>query len=287
MERERTIAKPVSVSGIGLHSGAKTFLTLKPATPGSGITFFRSDLNPSLPIPAHIDYVGDARLATTLRRGEVEVATVEHLLAAVYSLEVDNLEAWLEGPEVPSGDGSARIFVDLITAAGLKVQDRDRSIFSIPYPLEAINHEARITAYPEPGGELLLEFLIAYSRLKVPEQTFRIKLSPDHFRREIASARTYGFLEDLSGLEAEGKGKGGSLENAILMSDGKVVNPEGLRFPEELVRHKILDLIGDLALLGRRISGTVVAQYSGHLLNHRLVREISKIMKYAATRETR
>ncbi|MCX5859343.1 MAG: UDP-3-O-acyl-N-acetylglucosamine deacetylase [Proteobacteria bacterium] len=279
MERERTIAKPVSVSGIGLHSGAKTFLTLKPAPPGSGITFFRPDLDPSLPIPARIDYVGDNRFATTLRRGEAEVATVEHLLAAVYSLEVDNLEAWLEGPEVPSGDGSAQIFVDLITAAGLKVQERDRSIFSIPYPLEAVNPEARITAGPEPGNGLSLEFRIAYPRLQVPEQTFHLRLSPELFRREIASARTYGFLEDLSGLKAEGKGKGGSLENAILISDGKVVNPEGLRFPEELVRHKILDLIGDLALLGRRVSGRVAAQYSGHCLNHQLVREISKIMK--------
>jgi len=279
MERERTIAKTVSVSGIGLHSGANARLTLKPAPPGSGIVFFRSDRAPALPIPARIDFVSDDRFATTLCRDGVEVATVEHFLAAAYGLEVDNLEAWIEGPEIPAGDGSARLFVELLTEAGVELQGQPRPVFSVPRPLEAVNHEARIIACPEAGANLFLEFKIAYPHLQISEQTFQLKLSPGDFRREIASARTYGFLENLAGLEAEGKGQGGSLANAILISNGKVINPEGLRFPEELVRHKILDLIGDLALLGRRISGRVAAQYSGHFLNHQLVREMSKIMK--------
>jgi UDP-3-O-[3-hydroxymyristoyl] N-acetylglucosamine deacetylase len=279
MSREKTIRKTVSVSGIGLHSGAKIRLTLKPAPPGSGIVFFRGDLEPARPIPARIDYVRDNRLATTLCREGVEVATVEHLLGAAYGLEVDNLGVWVEGPEVPAGDGSAQLFVELFAEAGEEIQDRPRPVFSVPRPLELAHQEARLAAYPEPGEDLFLEFRIAYPRLQVAEQNFRIKLTREDFLREIAPARTYGFLEDLPGLDAEGKGRGGSLENAILMSNGKAVNPGGLRFPEELVRHKILDLIGDLALLGRRISGRVSAQYSGHYLNHQLVQELSKEIK--------
>lgn len=277
MEHEQSIRAEADFSGVGLHSGERVTLVVKPASPGSGITFFRSDSDPPFSIPARAEHIGGDDSATTLIREGREIGTVEHLLAAVWGMGIDNLEIWVDGPEVPAGDGSAERFVDLLTRAGTVPQDRRRVTRALPSSCEVSEGNSRILARPGAGG-LVLEVRISYPDLGVAEQSFRAELSPDVFRREIAPARTYGFSERLAEMQGRGKARGGSLENAVLLREGKVVNPEGLRFPNELARHKVLDLIGDLALVGKRFTGHVEARYTGHAHHHRLVREIGRLL---------
>lgn len=278
MESERTIRSEAEFSGIGLHSGERVTLTVKPAPPGSGITFVRTDLNPPVSIPARIDFVTDGDSATTLGREGVEVGTVEHFLAAAYGLEIDNLEVWVPGPEIPAGDGSAKGMVDLLARAGAVSQDRRRLTFEIPSTCEVRDGGTWILARPGEGG-LQLNVRIAYPEYEVSEQVFQTELTPAGFEREIAPARTYGFAERLADMSARGKARGGLLENAVVFRGGKIVNPEGLRFPDEPARHKMLDLIGDLSLLGLRISGQVVARYSAHVHHHQLVRKLRELLE--------
>jgi len=277
MEKEQTIRDEARLSGIGLHSGERVGLVVRPASPGSGITFFRSDSDPPVSIPARSEHICGDDSATTLIREGREIGTVEHLLAAVWGMGIDNLEIWVDGPEVPAGDGSAEGFVDLLTRAGIVSQDRRRMIYALPSPCEVSEGNSRILASPGEGG-LVVEARISYPDLGVAEQSFRAELAPEVFRREIAPARTYGFSERLAEMQGRGKARGGSLENAVLLREGKVVNPEGLRFPNELARHKVLDLIGDLALVGRRFTGRVEARFTGHAHHHRLVREIVRLL---------
>lgn len=269
---QKTIRQPVSVSGIGLHSGKPVHLRIAPAPPNSGIVFHVVG-HPD-PIPAAPESVVDSHYRTTIGRNGVRVQTVEHLLAAAAGLGIDNLDVTVDGAEIPATDGSAKPFVALLTAAGRTSQSAPRRRIVIPHPIHVGS-----------GGRWIQ---IA------PSDTFRISYTLDHehpaigtlalscvpsertFIEEFAPARTYGLLKDLGTLRRNGLARGGSLENAVVVGQRGVLN--GLRYRDEFVRHKVLDLIGDLALLGRPVVGHVIARNAGHDLNFQLVLEIQRAL---------
>jgi UDP-3-O-[3-hydroxymyristoyl] N-acetylglucosamine deacetylase len=267
-----TLAKTVTISGIGLHSGARINMTLRPAEPGTGIVFHRIDGPQTVSIAACADNVVDTRMATVLGRGEVRISTVEHLLASLSAYGIDNLHIDIDGPEVPILDGSSVPFATLLDAAGLRKLSRSKTFLSIRHPLSVSDGEKRINIIP--SRFFRMTFDIAFEHPCIPLQQRSIKITAESFRRELAPARTFGFLRDVERLKAVGLARGGSLENAIVVDDERILNPEGLRFPDEFVRHKILDAIGDLSLLGYPILGHVRAYKAGHDINHQLVKKI-------------
>jgi UDP-3-O-[3-hydroxymyristoyl] N-acetylglucosamine deacetylase len=269
---QRTIRKPVGVSGIGLHSGKTVHLKIAPAPANSGIVFHV--VGHAEPIPAAPESVIDSHYATTVGRNGTRVQTVEHLMAAAAGLGIDNLDVTVDGTEIPAADGSAKPFVALLTAAGRATQSAPRRRIVIPRPIHV------------GGGGRWIQI--------VPSDAFRISYTLDHehpaigtlalscvpsermFVEDFAPARTYGFLKDLGRLRRNGLARGGSLENAVVLGQRGVLN--GLRYRDEFVRHKILDLIGDLALLGRPVLGHVIARNAGHDLNFQLVLEIQRAL---------
>ena len=265
---QRTLKKRVSLSGIGVHSGAPVTVTLSPADPDSGISFLRTSLPDSrdIEIPARSDSVGSTELCTVLGDPKgICVATVEHLLAAFSGLAIDNAIVEIDGPEVPVMDGSAGDFVEAIDRAGVAAQSAPRRFIRVDKPLRV----EQGTAFAEfrPYARFRLEVSIDYDCPVVGRQSLGIDLTPRSFRQEIARARTYGYMRDVEKLWAAGFALGSSLENSVVIGDGAVVNPEGLRFPDEFVRHKVLDAIGDLALAGTPILGLYRSHKGGHKLN--------------------
>jgi UDP-3-O-[3-hydroxymyristoyl] N-acetylglucosamine deacetylase len=270
VRQQRTLAEKVSCTGIGLHSGAPVRLSLAPARAGTGIVFVRSDRSHPVEIPAHPAYVTATRLATTLGRGGASVQTVEHLLAALYGLGIDNVRVTVDGPELPVMDGSAASFVYLIRSAGSYLQPEPRAVLRVLETIEIDEGGRRIRI--EPGRGLSICYGVDFAHPAIGRQVLRIgTLSPRRFETQISSARTFGFLQDVRALWRAGLARGGSLHNTVLLDDSRVVNPDGLRWPDEFVRHKVLDLLGDLALLGVSIDGAVHVECGGHALHHRLV----------------
>lgn len=267
-----TIAHPVLISGIGLHSGHRINMTLRPADAGSGIVFHRNLGDRTVSIEAVSSNVVDTRLATVLGKGGATVSTVEHLLAALSALGIDNLHIDIDGPEVPVMDGSAAPFVELLHNTGLRALNRSRRYLAIRRPISITEGEKRISIIP--SRFFRVSFEIAFNHPCISLQHRSVKLSPELFRRDIAPARTFGFLKEVEYLKANGLARGGSLENAIVIGDDAILNPEGLRFPDEFVRHKILDSIGDFSLIGYPILGHIKAQKAGHDVNHRMVEKI-------------
>ena len=268
--QQRTIAEKVSCHGRGLHGGVPVELTLKPARADTGIRFVRQDAGRRVEIPARPSAVSSTSHATFLAAGDVGVATVEHLLAALYALEIDNVVVELDGPEVPVMDGSARPFLELIERAGVYAQSEPCSRLEVVRPVEVVAGERRISI--EPADCFRISYAVDFAHPAIGRQVLEIPcFGPAVFEEEIASARTFGFLAEVDELWRAGLARGGSLENTVVLDDSQVVNPEGLRFPDEFVRHKILDLIGDLALLGVRIEGHVRVERGGHSLHHQLV----------------
>ena len=270
---EHTVDTRVSCTGIGLHTGKPVDLTLRPAAAGTGIQFERTDLVPRVRFPARAEWVTDTMLATTLGNGDARLSTVEHLLAALRALGVDNCTVEVTGPELPIMDGSAASFVYLVQQAGLRPQRRMRRHLVIRRPIEVRdgNRWVRVT----PSRYFRVSVGIDYSHPSIRRQSLRsLVVTPQLFAREIAPARTFGFLEDVQKLRSLGLGLGGSLQNAVVLDGGSVLNREGLRFDDEFVRHKVLDLIGDLALLGLPIRGHVAAMRGGHNMHRALVAEI-------------
>jgi UDP-3-O-[3-hydroxymyristoyl] N-acetylglucosamine deacetylase len=270
---QRTIAEKVSCTGVGLHGGAPVQLTLQPARAGTGIVFVRTDLAPCVEIPARPEFVTDTRLATTLGRGEATVGTIEHLLAALRGLGIDNVRVEIDGPEVPVMDGSAASFVFLVRVAGIFEQGVPRRKLRLHGPVEVRDGDrwARI----EPGRGLRVSYAVDFAHPAIGHQAIRgLAITPESFEAELSRARTFGFLRDVQALWRMGLGKGGSLDNAVLLDDGEVMNRDGLRWPDEFVRHKALDLIGDLALLGVEIEGHVRVHKGGHALHQALVAEV-------------
>jgi UDP-3-O-[3-hydroxymyristoyl] N-acetylglucosamine deacetylase len=270
---QRTIAEKISCTGIGLHSGEPVHLTLSPARAGSGVVFVRTDLPQPAEIPARPASVTATRYATTLGRGKATVGTVEHLLAAVYSLGVDNLRVEVDGPEVPVMDGSSASFVFLLRAAGVFEQPAPRPRLRVRRPLEVREGERSIRV--EPARELRVSYAIDYVHPTIGRQALDdLRVDGESFEREVCRARTFGFLHEVQTLWRLGLARGGNLDNTVVLDEERVLNRDGLRFPDEFVRHKVLDLIGDLALLGMPIEGHVRVERGGHALHQRLLGDL-------------
>lgn len=263
MHSQRTLRRQVSCAGIGLHSGKKVTLTLKPAPADHGIRFRRIDLG-GLEIPARIPYLAGMQYATALSFDGASVETVEHLLAAVVGLGVDNAVIELNHAEVPIMDGSAAPFAYLVNEAGLRAQNVPRRYMKVVHPVSLGRGEKRIAVYP--ADHFKLTYSISFDHPLLRYQARTVVVTPETFVEDIAPARTFGFLNEVEMLRQNGLALGGSLENAVVLGETGVLN-NPLRFEDEFVRHKILDAIGDLALLGSRLIGHVVVHRGGHALH--------------------
>ncbi len=265
MNSQRTLRRPVSCSGIGLHSGNKVTLSLKPAPADYGIRFQRSDLG-GLEIPATVTHLGGIRLATGLTREAVSVETVEHLLAALTALGIDNVIVELNTPEVPIMDGSAAPFVYLIlNEAGVKRLPAPKKFLKVLRPISLSQGDKRIALYP--SDHFKVTYSISFDHPLIRHQSRTMKITDETFVEEIAPARTFGFLKEVEMLRQKGLALGGSLDNAIVLGETGVLNQNALRFEDEFVRHKILDVIGDLSLVGYPVIGHLVAHRGGHALH--------------------
>jgi UDP-3-O-[3-hydroxymyristoyl] N-acetylglucosamine deacetylase len=272
MPFQNTVKNKVTLYGIGIHSGKDVEVTLRPAEEGTGIVFNRTDLEPSVSIEAIEANVVNTRLSTTIGRNGVVVATIEHLMAALRVCGIDNVYVDINGPEVPIMDGSAAPFVKWIEEAGIKTQSRARKYLVVKRPVTITDGDKKVTIIP--SRYFKISFDMRFNHPVVNNQFRSVKLSKSSFNKEIASARTFGFLAEFETLKANGFAQGASLENAVAIGNEGILNKEGLRFADEFVRHKILDAVGDFSLLGYHILGHVKAFKSGHDLNHRLVKEL-------------
>jgi UDP-3-O-[3-hydroxymyristoyl] N-acetylglucosamine deacetylase len=266
MDAQRTLRRQISCVGIGLHSGNKVNLTLKPAPADSGIRFRRTDVGGpgGHEVPATVQHLAGIQLATGLSRNEVSVETVEHLLAALTSCGVDNVLVELNSPEVPIMDGSAAPFIYLIQEAGLKTLPARRKYLKIVRPIAISRGDKRIALYP--SDHFKVTYSISYDHPMLRHQSRTLRITEDTFVEELAPARTFTFLKDVEMMRQNGLALGGSLENAIVLGETGILN-NALRFEDEFVRHKILDAIGDLALVGYPVIGHLVAHRAGHALH--------------------
>lgn len=272
MYLQRTIRERATVEGIGLHTGKPARLTFCPAPEGTGIHFVRRDLPGSPSIATRADRVTATTMATTLGGEAFSVSTVEHCLSTLAALRIDNLLIELDGPEIPIVDGSAAPFLEAILKVGLADQSEPRKYAYITQPIFEGDHDKH--AYVVPYNGLRISATIEFSHPKVGHQSFSIDITESSFVREVARARTFGFMKDVEALRAKGLALGGSLENAVVLDAHDILNPEGLRWDNEFVRHKVLDALGDLVNLGMPLMGHVVLHKAGHDLMNRLVRKI-------------
>ena len=276
MIRQRTLKNVIGATGVGLHTGKKVYLTLRPAPVNTGIVFRRVDLDPVAEIPAALDRVSDTRLSTTIEHNGVRVSTVEHLMSAFAGLHIDNAIVELDSDEVPIMDGSAGIFVFLIQSAGIEMQSAPKQFIRISKPIEIKDGDKWARFEPYDGFKVSFSIDFDHPSMQSSAQEATIDLSEISFAKEVSRARTFGFLQDVEALQEAGLARGGSLDNAIVMDDFRVINDDGLRYGDEFVKHKILDAIGDLYLLGYPLIGSFCAHKSGHGLNNRLLRELDE-----------
>jgi UDP-3-O-[3-hydroxymyristoyl] N-acetylglucosamine deacetylase len=274
----KTINTPVSISGIGLHSGIYTTVKLKPAGPGSGITFVRADLE-WLRIPALQASTTALDYATTVGKDDVSVGTVEHLLSALMASGITDVDIHIDGPEVPIVDGSALPFMYLIDAAGVRDLGAEVPLLRLRDTIEVVEGDKFIRMTP--SNRLVLKYKIDFDHPAIGRQSYQFDYGQDNFLKKIAPARTFGFVRDVEKMRAAGLARGGSVENCIVLGDDDVMNGP-LRFRDEFVRHKILDLLGDLALVGRPLAGEIVASRAGHALHSQFV---AKVLQAAARTE--
>ena len=271
MIKQRTLRNVIKATGVGLHTGEKVLLTLRPAAVNTGIIFRRVDLDPVVEIPAKADFVGDTMLSTTLIKEGVRVSTIEHLLAAMAGLGIDNAYIDLTSSEVPIMDGSASPFVFLIQSAGIEEQKAAKRFIRIKKPIE-VTHGDKVARF-EPFEGFKVNFDIDFDHPVFEDggNTVEIDFSSTSFVKEISRARTFGFLRDIEALRESGLALGGSMQNAIVVDDFRVLNDDGLRYEDEFVKHKVLDAIGDLYLLGYSLIGAFSGYKSGHALNNQLL----------------
>jgi UDP-3-O-[3-hydroxymyristoyl] N-acetylglucosamine deacetylase len=267
--KQRTIAKTVRCSGIGVHSGRSVNLTLKPAPINHGIKFTRTDLPDSPSIPACFSMVVDTSLATVIGHEGFIVSTIEHLMAAFSGLSIDNVSVELNSYEMPIMDGSAQPFTLLLKEAGIEELEAPRYYFVVKEPIELKQDGKSVEIYPSKDLEITCN--IEYDHHLINKQTFSAKITDQVFENEICSARTFGFLNEMEYLKQYGFAKGGSLENVVVIDNGSILNKDGLRFPDEFVRHKLLDCIGDFSLLGLPILGHIILNKTGHAFNHAFI----------------
>jgi UDP-3-O-[3-hydroxymyristoyl] N-acetylglucosamine deacetylase len=274
MLRQRTLKNTIQATGVGLHSGRKVYMTLRPAAENAGIVFRRVDLDPPVDIPADARLVGDTMLGTSLVQGEATVATVEHLLAAFAGLGIDNAYVDLSAPEVPIMDGSAAPFVFLLQSAGLEEQQAPKKFIRIKRPVRVSDGDKWAEFRPFKGFKVNFSIDFEHPIFKKHTQSASVDFSTTSFIKEVSRARTFGFLRDVETLRANNLTLGGNLGNAILLDDYRMLNEDGLRYEDEFVKHKILDAIGDLYLLGHCLLGEYTGYKSGHGLNNQLARAL-------------
>lgn len=263
---QQTLARAVSCSGLGVHSGKTVNLTIQPAPVNHGIQFSRTDLPGSPRIPAHFNRVVDTSLATVIGADGCIVSTIEHLMATFAGLSIDNALVEIDAYEIPIMDGSAGPFTRLIRSGGTATQRGPKCYFRIREPIALEDREKSVVIYPDPSYRITCT--IEFPHPLIQRQSYSLEVTPERFEKEISRARTFGFLHEVEYMKRYGLARGGSLDNAIVVAEDGVMNEGGLRFPDEFVRHKILDCLGDFSLLGLPILGHIVACRSGHAFNH-------------------
>ncbi len=279
MQFETTVQRPVETQGVGLHHGVPVSIRILPAPAGTGIVFIRTDLD-RFPVPASYRHVARVSYATSLMRQGVLISTTEHLLSVLYSMGIDNAHIEIDNLEVPILDGSGETWVGLLAAAGVKYYRRRRRYLRVLRPVTVEASNKRITVLP--ADRFMLSCDVFFDHPMVGRQTLEMEVTPERYARQLAPARTFGFAYELDQLRNMGLIRGASLQNALCFDETSVMNPEGMRFPDECCRHKALDLIGDLALIGRPLLGHVIAERAGHAMHVALV---AKIMSDASLYE--
>ena len=274
MIKQRTLKNVIRATGVGLHTGQKVYLTLRPAVADTGIVFRRVDLDEPVEIPATPENVGDTTLSTTLIKDGVRISTVEHLLSALAGLGIDNAYIDLNAPEVPIMDGSAGPFVFLIQSAGIQEQNAPKRFIRIKKPITVEDGDKWVRFEPFDGFKVSFTIDFDHPIFSNHQQTAEVDFSTTSFVKEISRARTFGFMSQIETLRASNLALGGSLDNAVVLDDYRILNEDGLRYMDEFVKHKILDSIGDLYLLGRSLIGEFSGYKSGHELNNRLLRTL-------------
>ena len=274
MLRQRTLKASVRTTGVGLHTGARVDLVLRPAQPETGIVFHRTDLSPPVSIPATAARVGDTRLSSTLREGAASVSTVEHLMSALAGLGIDNLHVDVAGPEIPIMDGSAGPFVFLLQGAGIVEQDAPKRFLRIVAPVEVRDGDKWARFEPHDGFRLDFTIDFPHPVFGSENRHVVIDFAEHSYVKEVARARTFGFMQDVEAMRSAGLALGGSLDNAVVLDEFRVLNNDGLRYDDEFVKHKALDAIGDLYLVGHPLIAAYTAHKSGHALNNDLLRAL-------------
>ena len=276
--KQRTLGDPVGCTGLGLHSGEKIKINIKPAPCGTGIRFVRTDLPEHSAIDARFDNVFDTTLATSIGSNGCRVSTIEHLMAAFYGLGIDNAQVEMDGPEVPIMDGSSAPFVYLLKSAGIEEQSEPKRFIVVKKPFKLDDGDRSIRVYP--SKELKISYMIDFEHPMLRNQEYELCFSGGDFIREISRARTFGFLKDVQTLKENGFARGGSLDNAVVIDDFRILNEDGLRYKDEFVRHKILDFIGDLSLSQSPVIGHFVVKKSGHFLNQKMLTKLMASKKH-------
>lgn len=276
--KQRTLMNEVGCTGIGLHTGEKVKINLRPAPVNSGIKFVRTDLKGRPEVEVRFDNVFDTTLATTIGTNGCKVSTIEHLMAAFFGLGIDNAVVELDGPEVPIMDGSAAPFVFLIKSGDIREQKSPKQFIVIKKPFKVDDGNRSVSIYP--SKELKITYMIDFQHPLLRNQEYELTFSGRDFVREISTARTFGFMKDVETLKKNGLARGGSLDNAVVIDDFRIINEDGLRFDDEFVRHKILDFIGDISIVGSPIIGHFVVKKSGHFLNQQMLRKLMESKKH-------
>jgi UDP-3-O-[3-hydroxymyristoyl] N-acetylglucosamine deacetylase len=274
MLRQRTVKQVIRTTGVGVHSGTKVELTLRPAAPNTGIVFRRIDLEEPVDFVTGPTHVGDTRMATTLQNGDVKVSTIEHLLSACAGLGIDNLHVDVTAEEIPIMDGSAGTFVFLLQSAGIEEQNAAKQFIRIAKTVEVEDGDKFARLEPFFGFKVSFSIAFDHPAIDGTGQEASVDFAQASYIKEISRARTFGFMQDAEALRAMGLGRGGSFDNAIVLDEYRILNQDGLRYQDEFVRHKILDAIGDLYVVGHQVIGSYTAHKSGHALNNRLIRKL-------------
>ncbi len=274
MLKQRTLKTLIRTTGVGLHTGKKVEMTLRPAAPDTGIVFHRVDLENAADLPALAHQVTDTRLATCLGEGENKVWTIEHLMSALAGLGIDNARVDLSGPELPIMDGSAGPFVFLIQSAGIEEQPAAKRFIRIRRPVEVRQGDKSARLEPYDGFRITLSIDFQHPVFERSGNRATIDFARQSYVNEVSRARTFGFMQDVEAMRAQGLALGGTLDNAVVMDEFRVLNPDGLRYADEFVKHKVLDCIGDLYLLGHPLVGEFFGHKSGHAMNNQLLRAL-------------
>ena len=274
MVRQRSLKNMIRATGVGLHTGAKVYMTLRPAPVDTGIVFRRVDLDRPVEIRGEPYAVGDTRLSSGLEKGGVRISTVEHLMSALAGLGIDNAYVDLTAAEVPIMDGSAGPFVFLLQSAGIEEQNAPKKFVRVLKPIEVKEGDKWVRFEPFNGFKLTMSIDFAHPIFDKTRQSVTVDFSTTSYTKEVSRARTFGFMQDVETMRSQGLALGGSLDNAIVMDEYRVLNTDGLRYEDEFVKHKVLDAIGDLYLLGHPLIGAFSGHKSGHALNNRLLRRL-------------